>query len=402
MDIPEIKKVVDQIGSAFNEYKKANDERLAEIAKKGSAPAGIEEKLAKLNAEMDKLTELKTRLETVEVAFKRGGHKTAEEKKSEISAKQSEAMSLYLRKGDTTLMDKLVEEKTMSVGSDADGGYLVTPDTSGRIITRINETSDMRLAGASVQSISTDALEGLVDIDDADGAWTGETQAPSTSKTPVLGKYRIPTHELTTEPKITQKLIEDASVDPEAWLARKVSDKFARLENTAFISGNGIARPRGILTYAAGTTHGKIEQVNSGAAGAITGDGLISLIYSMKAAYRARARFAMARATVAEVRKLKDLEGNYLWAPGLVAGQPSSLLGFSVAEFADLPAIAANAVGAIVFADFGSAYQIVDRTGISVLVDPFTAKPYVKYYTRRRVGGDVVDFDAIKLQKVAV
>lgn len=400
MDITEIKKVVDQIGQTFEEYKKTNDERLTEIAKKGSAPAGIEEKLAKLTTDLDKFGELKTRLETVEVAFKRGGNKSDAERAADSAAEQKSAMNAYLRGHGTKGLDALVEKKVMSVGSDPDGGYLVTPDTTGRIVTRIFESSPMRQAGASVQSITTDALEGLVDIDEADGEWTAETQLTTNAKTPQLGKWRIPTHEQSTRPKITTKLIEDASFDPEAWLSRKVAEKFTRMENTAFINGNGVARPRGILTYAHGTTHGKIEQINSGSASAVTGDGLLNLIYGMKEGYRASARFAMARLTVAAVRKLKDNDGQYLWQPGLQAGQPSSLLGYAITEFADLPAVAANAL-AIVFADFGTAYQIVDRTGVSVLVDPYTAKPYVEYFTRRRVGGDVVNFDAIKIQKIA-
>jgi HK97 family phage major capsid protein len=181
------------------------------------------------------------------------------------------------------------------------------------------------------------------------------------------------------------------------------------MENTAFVSGNGNKKPRGFLTYAAGTpsssTFSVIEQLPTGAAGAFAstnpGDAMINLVYSLKAPYREKAVFMMKRATLAEVRKLKDGQGNYLWQPDFQLKQGGTLLGFNVVEAEDMPAIAANSLS-IAFGDFKAGYQIVDRQGIRILRDSFTAKPYVKFYTTKRVGGDVVNFEAIKLLKFAV
>jgi HK97 family phage major capsid protein len=204
------------------------------------------------------------------------------------------------------------------------------------------------------------------------------------------------------EPRITQKLLDDSMVNVEAWLADKVSTKFARKENAAFVNGDGVGKPRGFLTYASGTTlPGTIEQRNTGvsggfATGSAAADILISTIYGLKQGYRSGSNWFMPRSATAEVRKLKASDGSYLWQPGIMAGQPATLLGYSVIEFEDMPDIAADSLS-IAFGDMNEAYQIVDRVGVRVLRDPYTAKPYIKFYTTKRVGGDVLNFEAIKL-----
>jgi HK97 family phage major capsid protein len=257
-------------------------------------------------------------------------------------------------------------------------------------------------AFASIQVISTDALEGLFDLERAAAVWVGETEARAETATPKLGKWRIPVHELSAQPAATQKLLDDASLNMEAWLAQKVALEFALAENAAFVNGTGAERPRGFLTYADGTTlPGTIERVKTTvngdfAAAPAGGDILIDALYSLKAPYRANATWFMNRATFAKVRKLKDSDGAYIWSPGIAAGQPATLLGYPTASFEDMPDPATGSLS-IAVGDMRAAYQIVDRAGIRVLRDPYTSKPFILLYTTKRTGGDVVNFEALKL-----
>ena len=210
-------------------------------------------------------------------------------------------------------------------------------------------------------------------------------------------------------PSATQKVLEDAVLDLESWLAMKVADKFARGENAAFVSGNGILKPMGILSYTMSSNPDSsrawsqwqyVATGTSAGFGTTTNgtDKLIDLIYSLKAGYRNNARFFMSRGTVGAVRKLKDGQGNYIWQPALTAGQPSSLMGFPLVEGEDMPAIAADSYS-IGFGDFAEAYTIVDRVGTSVLRDPYTTKGSVLFYSRKRTGGGAVNFEAAKFLK---
>jgi len=270
---------------------------------------------------------------------------------------------------------------------------------SGRIVATVFESSPVR-AVAAVETIGSDSLELLVDKDEAGAGWVAETEARAETASPDLAKIAIPAHEIYAEPRATQKLIDDASIDVETWLAGKVAEKFARTENTAFVNGSGVGQPRGFLTYPAGTAWGQIEQINSGSAGAVTADGLLDLQHALKEAHGAGAVWLANRLVLRDIRKLKDANGQYLWQPGLRLDGQETLLGRPIHAASDMPVAAANSLS-VAIGDFRSGYQIVDRIGIRVLRDPFTAKPYVKFYTTKRVGGDVVDFQAIKLQKLA-
>lgn len=293
------------------------------------------------------------------------------------------------------------EYKAMMVGSDPDGGYLVPTATSNRIVTKVYETSPLD-ALATHETISTDALEIPIDTDEAGAGWVGETESRPETSTPQVGIQRIPVFELYANPKVTQQLIEDAGVDIEAWLGRKVAEKFARMRSLAFISGSGIKQPRGILTYPAGSSgaRGTVIQVPSGNATTLTADGLITLMYSLKDKYLARAVWLMKRGTVASVMLFKDSQGQYMWRPGLQEGQPAMLMGSAIRRADDMPSVGAGALP-VAFGDFAAGYTIVDRLGIKVMRDPYTAKPFVLFYTRQRVGGDVVDFEAYALQVVS-
>lgn len=295
------------------------------------------------------------------------------------------------------------ERKALSVGSDPEGGYVVYPDMSGQIVQKVFETSPMR-AYASIQTISTDALEGIFDLNEASFGWVEETESRSETNTPDIGRWRIPVHEMYAFPFATQKLLDDAAIDMENWLSMKVADKFARAEADAFVNGSGVGQPRGFLTYSDGTTlPGTIEQFDTGVNGAYAaapdgGDVLIDALYGLKAPYRANATWFMNRATTKLTRKLKDSDGAYLWSPGIAAGQPATLLGYPVAAFEDMPDPATGSLSVAV-GDMRAAYQIVDRIGIRVLRDALTNKPYIGLYTVKRVGGDVVNFEAVKLVK---
>jgi HK97 family phage major capsid protein len=409
---------VEQINKAFEEFKQTHD------ANQQKQDAVLEAKLKKIEADMDAAQKIADEavlaakrasrvvtdasgdvvdLDAKALAWarnnmRRRGTDVHDFGNAQLDAYKS-AFQTYMRKGDQALSSD--EIKALSVGTDPDGGYVVNPDLSGRIVMKVFETSPMR-AYASVQVISTDALEGLFDLNEASSGWVGETDSRTETNTPQLGKWRIPTHELYAKPTATQKLLDDAEINMEAWLAGKVAEKFARDEATAFVTGSGINRPRGFLTYASGTTlPGTIERFITGVNGAFAaapngGDVLINALYGLKAQYRANATWFMNRATTTLTRKLKDTDGAYVWSPGIAAGQPATLLGYPVASFEDMPDPATDSLS-IAVGDMREAYQIVDRIGIRTLRDPFSSKPYVEFYTTKRVGGDVVNFEAIKL-----
>ncbi|WP_431861389.1 phage major capsid protein [Azospirillum sp.] len=306
-----------------------------------------------------------------------------------------QSFGLYLRSKD----DRAIEEKALSVGSDPDGGQLVPTAVSNRIVMQVYETSPLRQL-ATVETIGTDSLEIPNDLGEFDAGWVGETEGRTETNTSTLGVLRIPVHEIYAKPKATQKMLEDASVNIETWIATKIADKFSRTEASAFISGNGVKKPRGILTYPSGTSGAKIEQIASGGATTVTADGLINVMIALKDWYASGASWLMRRASVGAVMLLKDGDGQYIWRPGLEAGKPSTLLGSPVYQAADMPAIGAGTLP-IAFGNFRAGYTVVDRLGITVLRDPYSAKPFVEFYSRKRVGGDVVNFEAFKLMVVS-
>lgn len=303
------------------------------------------------------------------------------------------AFGEYLRNGaDKDLA--FLEKKAFRNGEGDDGGFLVTPYILEALDRMIHDASPMRQL-ATVTKISIDSLEVI------DGATFGQWANDDTAiAAPDIGKRTVSAHEVIAQPKTTQKLLDDLQINIEEWLLMKVFDVFSRTENTAFISGDGTGKPKGILDYAAGTSWGQIEQLNSGTAGQVDADDIIELYYSLKEEYSTRATFLMNRDTAQQVKLLKETTTNqYLWQPSLAAGAPDTLLGVPVVQASDMPSVAQGCLP-IALGDFSRAYQIVDRTGVRVLRDPYTEKPFVKFYTTKRVGGDVVNFEAIKLLKI--
>lgn len=299
--------------------------------------------------------------------------------------------------------------KGMSVGSAADGGYLVTPTFSSEMTKIILETAPI-IGMARTVEIEGDRFEEPEDINAADASWVGETSARGDTTTPKVGLFDCPVHELVAQPKATQKLLDVSRYDVVGWLQGKVGEAFGNAEADAFINGNGVAKPRGFLTYPTAATGdatrawGTIEHVITGASGAFKAanadpaDCLIETVSKLKPQFRAGAVWTMNRQTEAAVRKLKDTQGRFLLVDSLIAGQPKQLLGYPVVEAEQMPDIAANSLS-IAFGNFRKAYTIVRRLGVRFLVDPYTDKPNVRLYSYARVGGAVNNFQAIKLVK---
>jgi HK97 family phage major capsid protein len=433
MDMTELKNLIEAQGRAFEEFKTTND-ALIKAKAEGKAIGDLEAKLAKMETDLANQSELKAQLDVMQAAMNRpgnGGDKGAFEKeiksfndmrraarvqgsdKADIGAEDyqqyKQAFWEYQRKGNID-WQTVEERKAMSVGTDADGGYLVPAPPVGRIVQKVYDLSPIRQI-ANVMSISGDALEGVNDLDEADYGWVGETGTRSDTTTPGVGKYRIEAHEMYAQPKATQKLLDDAAVDIEAWLAAKVANKFARAEGGAFITGNGVGKPRGYAAYTTAATGdatrawGQLEHIKTGANGDFASsnpaDVLFDLIAAFKSPYLNQARFVTRREVVAKIRKFKEATTNaYMWQPGLQAGQPDRLLGYPIVMAQDTPTLATDSLS-LAFGDFNEGYQIVDRIGMRTLRDPFTDKPYVKFYTTKRTGGGVVNFEAIKFLKFA-
>lgn len=425
----EVKQLLDAQGKAFETFKETVN---SDLKKYGDQDSETKSKLAKINDELDKLgKEIDTQAKRIASAASRSAEAVDIAKKrnqlnAEIGAVQlsfqkaapaafddagyemyEKGFDTFLRSGrDQMSADQL---KTMMVSSDPDGGYTVTPDVSGRVVQKIYDTSPIRQY-ASVQAISTDSLEGTTDLGEGSAGWVSETGARPATNTPQTGKWKIVVHEMYAMPEATTKLLQDSNVNIAAWLANKTSRKFLRMENAAFVNGDGVGKPRGFLTYPTVVTGDAtrawevFQHIATGGAtlGADPNGAhkLIDVVHSLHSEFLAGSNWAMNRLTLGEIRKLKDTNGNFLWLPSLDAKRPDTLLGYPVADFADMPDIGAGALP-VVFGNFAEGYQIVDRLGIRVIRDELTNKPFVRFYTIRRVGGDVINFEALKFLKCA-
>lgn len=325
------------------------------------------------------------------------------------TAPHRKAFDAYLRSGDDDGLRGLVlEGKAMSGAVAADGGYLVDHETAETIRSMLLSTASLR-AVASVVQVEAATFDVLIDRSEAGSGWATEATAVGETVTPQLERIQIALHELSAMPKASQRLLDDSAFDVESWLAGKVAQRFQRAEAAAFISGDGVDKPRGILTapkVANGSwAWGSLGYVPTGAAADFAttnaADCIINLVYALGAEYRANAAFVMNSKTAGAVRKMKDADGRFLWSDGLAAGEPARLMGYAVVVCEDMPDIAANAY-AIAFGDFRAGYTIAERPDLRILRDPFSAKPHVLFYASKRVGGDVTDYAAIKLLKIAV
>lgn len=433
----DIKNLIEEGNKAYHEFKQYVERRLDEIDKRGEPSAETEQTLANINARMDQvLDDIKNfqdqreRIDELEAALNRGGlgdggggrsgfdaeqvsrfnallaNEVHRGREQGVDAKQisdyKAALLQYARMGNSTPESIRAE---LNVGSDPEGGYWVTPDMEGRIIQYLYDSSMVRQA-ASVETIGTESLTGDYDLDEVGFGWVGESDSRGETSTPELGEWEIFAHEMYAMPQATQKMLDDSMRDVEAWLTDKIQRRFRRAEETAFVNGNGVKKPRGFLTYTASTNEPtadnfqRIQKVATGASGDFNGTDpaniFIDVQAKLKRAYRSNARWAMNRATMAEVRKLQDGQGDYLLIPDFANPGAQQILGDPVEAWDDMPDIAAGSLS-IAYADWAETYTIVDRVGIRLLRDPYTTKGKVKFYATRRVGGSVVNFDSIKL-----
>ena len=384
----------DDVFNAFEAFKDANDDRLDQIEKRMSADVVTTEKVERINKALDELI-LKSRRPALGV----DSHTEPTEHKR--------AFDTYVRKGETNGL-AAIESKAMSVGSNADGGYLVPTEVEAAIGRLLSKASPMR-AIADVRQVSATLYKKPFNTNGTLAGWIGEAAGRPQTGSATLSELQFPTMELYAMPAATQALLDDSIVNIDEWIAREVETVFAEQETDAFLNGDGITRPKGILSYtkvAQGSwSWGNTGYIASGVAGGFAAsnptDKIVDLIYATKAGYRQNAKFLVSRATQAQVRKFKDAQGNYLWQPAATADGNAMLLNFPVVESEDMPDIATDAF-AMGFGDFKRGYLIVDRVGVRILRDPYSTKPYVLFYTTKRVGGGMQDFDAIKLMKFGV
>lgn len=408
VNFAEIKSAIDGIHRTFSAFKEANDLRLEKLEKQGTAGADREEKVNRIGENLDKLLD---KVKALETANNRPDMGTELDGKAEGQAKQiaRKAFEKYLRRGEKAVSAedmKAIEAaypefKGLATDSDPSGGLFLSPERSSMINAKIFESSPIRQI-ATVETISTDVWEEINDYDEADAEWVGERSSRSTTGTPEVSLNRIQVHEMQASPAATQKMLDDASINVEAWLSGKVQEKFARKEATAFVSGDGVLSPKGFLSYSHGDGFGFVERVASGTSATFDADDLISIQDTLLEAFQPGASWVMRRATRTFCRQLKDGQGQYLWSvdKGVNGGVQESILGKPVVLAADMPAMGANAL-AVAYGDFRQGYVVVDRIGIRVLRDPYTSKPNVIFYTTKRVGGGVRNFQAIKLLRLA-
>ena len=379
---------------AFEAFKEANDERLEQIEKRMTADVVTSEKVERINKALDDLS----------LKMKRPQLGAGEKPQPSEHKKAFEA---YVRKGETHGLFDL-EAKAMSIGSNPDGGYLVPAETETEIGRLLSNASPLR-AISDVRQVSAAVYKKPFAITGAASGWVGETAARPETASATLAELQFPTMELYAMPAATQALLDDSVVNLDQWIAQEVQTVFAEQESLAFVTGDGSNKPRGFTDYPkvadASWSWSNLGYIATGVAGAFAAsnpsDKLIDLIYAVKAGYRGNANWVMNRKTQGVIRKFKDGQGNYIWQPAATADGKASLMDFPITESEHMPDIATDTY-ALALGDFRQGYLIVDRVGVRILRDPYSSKPYVLFYTTKRVGGGVQNFEAIKLMKFGV
>lgn len=400
--------ILGELKAAFEAFKAERDEEIAAL-RKGQADVVKTEKVDRINSE---ITALQRTLDEVNQAIAALRLGSTGDSADPAVTEHAQAFNAWFRKGDRAIdadLRGLEVTAGLATDSDPDGGYLVPEETSNTIDRVVGTVSVMREL-ATVLPIGTDTYKKLMNMGGASSGWVGEKSDRPETDTPTLRELIFNAQELYANPATTQKALDDARLDIASWLANEVAIEFAEQEGAAFISGDGSNKPRGILGYdtVANSSYawGKVGFVKSGVAAALTdssnngSDALISLYYALKQQYRNGASWLMSDAVMETVRKFKDGDDNYLWSPASSAGEVPSFLGKPVRTDDNMEEIAAGKFP-VAFGNFQRAYLIVDRFGTRVLRDPFTNKPYVHFYTTKRVGGGIQNFEALKLLKVA-
>ncbi len=398
----EITGAVDDLMHAFDAFKAANDQRLNEIEKRMSADVVTTDKVERINVHLDEQKRMIDRLCLKAHRPLIGG---GPEQRDSRAEEHKQAFDAYVRKGDASAL-RGIEAKSLSVGNDTDGGYLVPEETETEVGRLLTEASPLR-AICGIRQISSSTYKKPFVTSGAATSWLNETSTRGTTTiSPNLTELDFPVAELSAMPAATQRILDDAAINIDQWIAEEVQIAFAEKESDAFVNGNGTNKPRGFLDYNpvanSSWAWNKIGFVTSGASGAFASsdpsDALIDLVFALKSGYRQNAHWVMNMKTQGEIRKIKDADGNYIWQPAAQAGGAASLMNFPITESEDMPNISSNSFS-IAFGNFRRGYLIVDRLGIRVLRDPYSTKPYVLFYTTKRVGGGVQNFEAIKLMK---
>jgi len=387
------KALIAELQTAFKAFKDEHSEQVQAL-KKGQEDVVRNEKVERINSAITDLQSAVDEMNSKLAAASLGaGGKPGQTPEQVEYAK---AFNAHFRKGDV--------QAALTKGSDADGGYLAPMEWDRTITDKLKLVSPIRRY-ATVQAISGAGFKKLFNDRAVGSGWVGETAARPQTSTPQLGQLDFTPGEIYANPAASQQLLDDSEVNIEQWLANEVDTEFARQEGIAFLSGDGVNKPFGFLNYATGGTAaarhpwGAIEVINSGAAAAFTSDALIDMIYALPSEYAGNARFFANRLSFGGIRKLKDGQGNYLWQPSYQAGEPSTLAGVPLVDVPDMPAAAAGNL-ALAYGDMAETYLVIDRMGIRVLRDPFTNKPFVHFYTTKRVGGGVKNPASMKLMRI--
>lgn len=411
-DINELKSLLEEKGKAWEALKEKMDGMEADIKTRGAEDVVAREQVDKIAAE---IADIKGLVDRVEARINRPGAGGQDEKKQE----QKEAFAKALR-------SKRVFEEMEQRAVDADystnstsGGVAIPEVIASEILAKIVDLSPMRSL-VRVTSVSTPNYERLVDSKGASSGWAAEATTRSETNTPTLNRVTFTHGELYAVPKASQWALSDIMFDVNGWLTDSVAEEMAYQEGLAIISGNGTNKPTGITAGTPAATgdedsparaFGTVEYYPTGTAASFgndrtgspagdPGDILISTVYKLKAGYRANARWLSNKSTLATVMKWKDVDGNYLWRPGLAPGQPDSLVGYPLVEAEGMADIGANAFP-LAFGDFRAGYELIDIVGMNMIRDDVTSKGHVLFYISRRLGGKVVNDDAIKLIKCA-
>ena len=382
MDATELKKLIDEQTVLVKQLRDENDKLLAQ------GKNSQKESNEKIEGIQKRLDEIETKMNRPQVPQTTDKPEPTQEAKA-----RKDAFIQFCRKGMEVLTPE--QRKVLTVSDDTTGGYLAPPEMTGEIIKGIVEMSPVREV-ARVRSTSSRSVKAPKRTGTFAAAWVGEIDSRSEAQGLTWGMEEIPTHELTAEVYISNEDLEDSAFNLESELAMEFAEQFGVAEGLAFISGAGTKKPEGLLT------NGGIASVNSGDANLIKGDGLIDLFYTLKDAYARNASWLLKRGTIAAIRKLKDGQGQYLWQPGLGQDQPNLILGRPYREAVDMPAVGANEYP-VLFGDYRRGYWIVDRIQIAVVRDIYTkaSSGQVKFVARKRVGGAVVNVEAIKKQKIS-
>ncbi|WET42502.1 phage major capsid protein [Citrobacter enshiensis] len=397
VEIKDVEQVAQELQAKFDDFRAKNDKRIDALESEKGKLAG---EVDTLNGKLSELENLKSDLESELVSLKRPG---GPQQQSKAATEHKTAFMQFMRKGDDDGLREL-ERKALQVGTDEDGGYAIPEELDRNILTLLKDEVVMRQE-STVITVGGSEYKKLVSVGGTASGWVGETDARPATDASKLKMIEPFMGEIYGNPQATQKMLDDVFFNAEDWINSELATEFAEKEEIAFTSGDGTKKPKGFLAYASSLdddkarAFGTLQHILSGSAAAVTADAIIKLVYTLRKSHRSGARFMMNNNTLFAIRILKDSEGNYLWRPGLEVNQPSTLVGYGIAENEQMPDIAADAK-AIAFGNFKRGYTIVDRIGTRILRDPYTNKPYVGFYTTKRTGGMLTDSQSIKLMQI--